>query len=288
MVPLYEMNGEELVIKHRKSGHISPHLHHALEFVYVTDGTLEIGMGTNLFHMETGDFAVIFPDVIHHYQVFSEKKSMAYYLMAPQNSEGPFSEKLRKYCPENPVIRAKNVHPDILSSIKCMFREPVRNPVVDQAYVQIILARSIPEFRMVEKQNIGSQDIVYKTVAYIAAHFKEEISLDSMACGLGVSKFALSRVFSGVFHRNFKQYLNERRLEYACSLLEYTDKSVTDICMDAGFESQRTFNRVFAEKYRLTPREYRNRYRETLTENLNPQVPRAGSETPTVTCRSAF
>jgi len=32
--------------------------------------------------------------------------------------------------------------------------------------------------------------------------------------------------------------------------------------MDAGFESQRTFNRVFRERYKMTPREYRNLYRE--------------------------
>lgn len=43
----------------------------------------------------------------------------------------------------------------------------------------------------------------------------------------------------------------------ACSLLEYTDRSITEICMDSGFESQRTFNRAFQERYRMQPREYR-------------------------------
>lgn len=45
-------------------------------------------------------------------------------------------------------------------------------------------------------------------------------------------------------------------------ITECTDKSITDISMDAGFESQRTFNRVFRERYKMTPREYRNLYRE--------------------------
>lgn len=35
---------------------------------------MEIGMGQELFHMDEGDFAVIFPDVIHHYQVFEKGK----------------------------------------------------------------------------------------------------------------------------------------------------------------------------------------------------------------------
>ena len=31
------------------------------------------------------------------------------------------------------------------------------------------------------------------------------------------------------------------------------------ICLDCGFESQRSFNRVFKDRYKITPREYRKR-----------------------------
>ena len=41
------------------------------------------------------------------------------------------------------------------------------------------------------------------------------------------------------------------------NLLLYTDRSVTDIWLESGFESQRTFNRVFREKYHMSPRVYR-------------------------------
>ena len=137
-----------------------------------------------------------------------------------------------------------------------------KTPVVEQAYVQILLARSIPCYRLTEKSSVESSDIIYQTVSYIAKHFKEQVSLESMAKDLGISKFTLSRVFSGTFHRNFNQYLNEQRLNYVCVHLECTDKSITDIWLDAGFDSQRTFNRVFRERYRMTPREYRSLYKE--------------------------
>ena len=57
----------------KESRHVRPHLHHALEFVYVTEGTLELGVGKELYHMEKGDLGVVFPDMIHHYQVFPGK-----------------------------------------------------------------------------------------------------------------------------------------------------------------------------------------------------------------------
>lgn len=103
-----------------------------------------------------------------------------------------------------------------------------------------------------------SDDIIYRTVTYIAEHFRESVTLTSMASDLGYSPYALSRVFSGTFHRNFNQYLNETRVEYAQALLLYTNQTITEVLENSGFESQRTFNRVFKEKYRMSPREYRS------------------------------
>ena len=68
MFPVYEEKKKNLHIHLRTSAHASPHLHNSIEFIYITEGTLELGMGQELYHMEEGDFAVIFPDVIHHYQ----------------------------------------------------------------------------------------------------------------------------------------------------------------------------------------------------------------------------
>ena len=81
MFPVYEEKKENLHLRLMASGHASPHLHNSIEFIYVTEGTLELGMGQELFHMETGDFAVIFPDVIHHYQVFSDGVNKACYVI---------------------------------------------------------------------------------------------------------------------------------------------------------------------------------------------------------------
>lgn len=104
---------------------------------------------------------------------------------------------------------------------------------------------------------VGSNDMIYRTVAYIAGHFTEEITLSGMAKALGYSSCALSGVFSKTFHTNFNGYLNNVRLDYVCHLLRHTDQSITEAYENAGFSSQRTFNRVFQERFRMTPREYR-------------------------------
>ena len=112
-------------------------------------------------------------------------------------------------------------------------------------------------YKRQDKSSVGSNDIIYQTVSYIAAHYTEELTLSKMAHDLGISQSSLSRVFSGTFHTNFNRYLNEARLDYACSLLLHSDHTILDICIRAGFDSQRTFNRVFQERYHMSPREYR-------------------------------
>ena len=262
MISMYEEKKEQFNIVHKVSKHYPPHLHDNLEIVYVTEGTLELGVGQEFFHMEKGDFAIVFPNLIHHYQVFSKECSTAYELYPPLSYVGQFVGNLQKYCPDNPVIKKENVHGDIINAVCCLAREQVRDSIVEQCYIQIIVARSLPCFHLIEKDSLGSGDIIFRTVSYVAAHFREEIKLERMAKDLGVSKYVLSRVFSATFHKNYNQYLNEQRMNYVISLLECSDEPITDICLNAGFQSQRTFNRVFREMYKMSPREYRNYYRE--------------------------
>ena len=47
MKPIYEENEETLEIAEQISCHIPPHLHKSMELVSVTEGTLEIGVGTD-------------------------------------------------------------------------------------------------------------------------------------------------------------------------------------------------------------------------------------------------
>lgn len=257
MYPFYETTEREIWVMDKESRHVRPHLHHALEFVYVTEGTLELGVGKELYHMEKGDLGVVFPDMIHHYQVFSKGKNTGCYLLAKPTVCSVFGTKLLHYCPKFPIISREQLPDEIIKAIEALRKSKEEDVVLRQAYIQIILAKSLPCLSLLEKNTQGDGDFVYEVVVYMATHFKEHILLPQVARDLGVSKYKLSRIFSGTFHTNFNQYLNEIRLSYVCELLEYTEDAITDICLEAGFESQRTFNRVFREQYRMTPREYR-------------------------------
>ncbi|MBC8574211.1 helix-turn-helix domain-containing protein [Lachnospiraceae bacterium NSJ-46] len=249
---------EEIIAINRKSKHIEPHLHNALEIVCVTSGSLELGVGQELYHMEKGDIGFVFPDVIHHYQVLTSGVNKATYLIASPFTIAKFADIMQSMAPEYPIIKAEKVEPEVYRVINAILETEQSDITVAQAYLQIVLARCIGKLNLVEKSNVGSNDLIYQTVSYISANFKKKFSLEEMAKDLGVSKYVLSRLFSKTFHRNFNQYLNDARLNYACQRLENTSDSITNICLDSGFESQRTFNRVFKERYKISPSDYRS------------------------------
>ena len=250
---------EEILAVKRVARHVSPHLHNALEIVWVTEGALELGVGQELYHMENGDIGFVFPNIIHHYQVFTDRENVAVFIKSPPFVLSTFDEILLNYAPEYPIIKAGDVDRETYRALGAVLKTKQTEFAIVQAYLQIVLARCIRNFKLVEKRSVGSDDLIYQTVAYVSGNFKNTFSLEDMAKDLGVSKYVLSRIFSKTFHSNFKQYLNDTRLDYARRRLENTEDSITNICLDSGFDSQRTFNRVFKERFRVSPTEYRKK-----------------------------
>lgn len=159
---------EEIYAAQRVSKHVSPHLHNALEIVCVTEGVLELGVGQELYHMKKGDIGFVFSDIIHHYQVFSTKTSRADYILVPPSVTGIVEDKIQGYAPKYPVIKAKQIEPDVYNAIQAIIQAEEKEPMLVQAYVQIILARCMGKLELVEKSCVGSDDLIYHTVSYIS------------------------------------------------------------------------------------------------------------------------
>ena len=170
-----------------------------------------------------------------------------------------YYKELQNYSPENPVVKKRKVHPDVVNAIKYLAEITDGNPMLIKAYAQMILAHVFTTMPLINKSAVGRDDLIYNAVEYVAKNFRENISLEKMAYELCVSKYVLSRMFAKTFHCNFSKYVNGVRLNYAVAELENSMDSITNICLDCGFESQRTFNRVFKDRYKITPREYRKR-----------------------------
>jgi AraC-like DNA-binding protein len=87
--------------------------------------------------------------------------------------------------------------------------------------------------------------------------YAEPLDVPAVAAVAHVSPAHFSRTFRAVFGETPHRYLQRRRVERSMFLLRETDRRVTDICFDVGFNSLGTFSRTFRDIVGATPSAYR-------------------------------
>ena len=100
-------------------------------------------------------------------------------------------------------------------------------------------------------------ETVERILFYIHNNYKEPISLKSMAQELYISENIIRTLLAENIHSNFKDILSSYRLHYAEAMLVVTDMPILDISLASGFNSERTFTRLFKERNGMTPSAYR-------------------------------
>jgi AraC-like DNA-binding protein len=80
--------------------------------------------------------------------------------------------------------------------------------------------------------------------------------LARIAC---VSEAHFIRTFRSTFGETPHRYLQRRRVERSMFMLRETSRSVTDICLEVGFNSLGTFTRTFRDIVGVSPTDYRQR-----------------------------
>lgn len=92
---------------------------------------------------------------------------------------------------------------------------------------------------------------------HLDEHFREELSLATLADTMGASVAHIQRTFRAETGATIVTYVQDRRLNAAAGLLRASDLSVTEIALTTGFGSASYFARLFARRYGIPPARYR-------------------------------
>ena len=88
--------------------------------------------------------------------------------------------------------------------------------------------------------------------------FGADMRLEKVASAACLSPYHFHRLFREAFGETPNQYLQRRRLVSARELLSSTERTVTEISLEVGFESLTSFSALFRRVYRCSPREFRS------------------------------
>jgi AraC-like DNA-binding protein len=86
-------------------------------------------------------------------------------------------------------------------------------------------------------------------------NFNKPLRVDEFARLSGRSLSTFKKDFKQLYDQPPKQWINRKRLERAYSLITTSDKSISEVCFEVGFENISYFTHLFRNKYHITPKQ---------------------------------
>ena len=228
------------------------HFHKNFEFVYVIDGEFTASVDEDIFTVHKNEFLIIKPNSVHHFE--SPKYSKVWVSVFSKDFISDFADVIKGKKSDINTFCCTDNEMKYLNEF--LLNENQSDIFTLKAGLYIIASRFLKS-AVLTNANESYSDIAHKIINYTEENFQKDISLKDIANILGYEYHYLSRIFQGIFHTNFKTFLNQYRFEYAKNLILKSDKSLTSIAMESGFGSIRTFNRIYKEMSGTTPGTHR-------------------------------
>ena len=100
------------------------------------------------------------------------------------------------------------------------------------------------------------ENMIFTVLKYIETKYKNG-TLAEISAEINEPTYFVSRLLKKHLNKNFKELLQERKLQQAVFLLKQSTLTVEKIIASIGYDNSSYFHRKFREKYGMSPSEYR-------------------------------
>ena len=262
---------------HTRFVHFPRHRHNYVELLYMCSGaTTHILNGTQKLVLRQGDLLFLNQAVYHEILPAAEGDVGVNFILLPQFFDRSFR-----------MLEQENVLRDFLISTlagESAFAGWLHIAAGDILPVENLLENMIwtllekkPGVNLLNQTTMGlllqnltlfaeninrtlpdsrEENAVFTTLQYIETRYRDG-TLEEIAARLHMPPYALSRLLTRHTGANFKQLLQQRKLQQAVYLLSHTGMSADAVLEAIGYENSSYFYRKFKEKYGCTPAAYR-------------------------------
>ena len=252
------------------------HIHSAVEFLYMESGSFHIYADDKEFIARAGDLVIFRSNTIHRVYATLEHDINRYYVIKinPKILLDLCGESTGAgYIMEFVVNRQNSIchiaKEDLIKSpvpytVKTMIDELdtpseytslVFKTGAIQLLVYMLKRRNKSDADYLSRDIIAST--IYRTITFINSHYADNIDASLCARAANMSYSHFSRCFKRITGLNFKEYLNNVRIDRARKLLLTTDKSITEISLECGYNNVSYFIMLYRSQRGVTPSEDR-------------------------------
>lgn len=275
---LYDMPTDFKISKIRRdrnSKKQTSHMHPYYEIFYLINGDCTFFINHNIYKLNRGDLVIV-PEGELHKSTYPELGYSERFVLCFRDSNLEWineiiGEKMVAESLTMGVISIPERRRDYVEGImhKLLF-ESEGQDVLSPAFIRtglIELLLFIIRCQRFEQNVIKEIDVdnqlMQEIATYIYNNYEKKISLDGMANKFHISRSYLSKKFKATTGFGFKEYIVNVRIKNACKLLLETNKSITDIAFECGFNDSNYFGDAFRHVKGMSPNKYRKN-KETI------------------------
>lgn len=252
----YENHRDDMVHAHAfyaLDNHCTPHFHNSVELAYVIEGSITATLDGTEHVVGPHTMIISSSYVVHSYNTPASSKIIVAII--------PFAEvpSLRTVLAKQAFASA--ICPDdsshTLSTLMDMLATHTNgNPYLTKGLSYTILSLLIERVGLTQARAGSRAAFIRDALEYLQQHHAEPLSAQSVAAHFGYSRSRFSHIFNAQLGYTLCEYLSAIRCRHAAQLLRESDMPVSDVAMAVGFESLRTFYRIFKKQYDMTPNRY--------------------------------
>ncbi len=251
-----------------------PHWHESIEIIYVLDDELKIGQNSSVYNLKKRDIFVVGIGEVHYFVMQPQKCDRIIVLFEP-SLFGELSNLisgikiLDPLIPYDPNIDSStfSIHSFFEEQILSIHQEILNAKAGSELFIGARLydlasgiIRYIPNEKLCSNEKnkqLKKLEILEQVTKYIDGNFRDEITLAEISKHANFSMFHFTRFFKDTTGMTFWQYLNNYKVSKAVNMLINTSDSISDIAFNSGFNSIKTFNRVFKQVKGCSPSEFK-------------------------------
>lgn len=222
----------------------------------IVSGRQSIGVNDRIFELSAGQVLMILPPDIHYYEKIEETDG--YLLIFPADIlDSQLLQHTTMLTISNPAkISALTILADQL--VNEIDQCKPQFALAAEGILKIFLAKLLRPDRDEQCLRVDSNKhpramVMQDILTYLKNNYREPIRRDILAARFHLSISHFTRIFKAASGLSLTEYLTRLRLENACRDISQTNLSITEIAMQNGFPSIRTFNRLFQKSLQRTP-----------------------------------
>ena len=259
---------------HMEEVDVPIHWHEELEYIIVTDGEIDLQVGTSSFTLYNGESIIINAGVLHAVHQVSKTSVLRSLVFHPDLIAGSptscfWQELIHPFYsqPNRPYIIMnghekwhQEINHYMMQAWQIIVKESEDYPIESRYLISKalkIFINHLPEMPTPQKQDLPTLRRMKILLPYIADHYNEDISNHDLMTQANCSESVLLRSFKKTVGQSPMEYLLQYRIKQAVSLLVTTPKKANEIAITVGFNDISYFTKQFKRMTGMTPLQFR-------------------------------